>query len=74
MNGEGKKGLIGVLINGGAISVALVALYFFYSVVSNHIAHNTEVLIEVREASRASVLTDKELIEVIRELKYTIER
>jgi len=71
---NGKKGMLGILINGGAISLALVAMYFAWSLASNHIAHNTEVLIEVREASRASVSATGELTDVIRELNFIIRK
>jgi len=42
INGNNKSGLIGVLIQGGAVAIALVAVYLMYSLASEHIAKNTE--------------------------------
>lgn len=48
-NGTHTNGnLLKILIQGGLAGIAILALIMFYSVVSNHISHNTEVLIELK--------------------------
>ena len=79
MNGElsglnGKSNLVRTIINGGGIGLTLVVIVLFYLVVSNHIAHNTEVLVEVREASRAQVGATQDLTETIGDLKFYLNR
>lgn len=37
-------GWIGVLVQGGAVSIALVALWVIYKVVTNHFVHTNDVI------------------------------
>ena len=42
INGNNKTGLIGVIIQAGAVGLALVSMWIVYNLVSNHMVHNTE--------------------------------
>lgn len=39
-----KTGLIGVIVQAGAVGLALVSLWVLYTLVSNHMLHNTEAI------------------------------
>ena len=39
-----ENNILQILIQGGLASIALVALYFNYKIVSNHIQHNTDTM------------------------------
>ena len=41
--------LIQILVQGGLASVALVSMWLFYKLASNHINHNTEAMRELSE-------------------------
>jgi len=39
-----KTGIIGIIIQAGAVGLALVSLWILYTLVSNHMSHNTEAI------------------------------
>jgi len=45
-----QSGILGLLINGGLASVALVSLYFNFKIITNHLAHSNEALNRLENA------------------------
>jgi len=75
MNGNGKAGMIQLLIQGGAVSIALIAVFFLFKLSSNHIQHNTEASLKEAEATivlsesiKSLVDESKEQTNVMREI------
>ena len=44
MNAEQNGNLVKTLIQGGLVSICLASLWVIYSLVSNHMVHNTETI------------------------------
>ena len=70
MDTNGK--LVKIIVQGGAISLALVIMYFYYNTVTNHLDHSSEALNQNTQALIGLQSTNTELINVVRELKSYI--
>lgn len=67
-----RKNIIGVIVQAGAVGIALIAVYFLYDLASNHINDNTRVLMRLESAINQSTEVDKEQIRVLDDLERTI--
>ncbi len=61
-----RTNIIGIIIQGGAVAIALVVIYFWHIERTNHINHeieawnkNTEVMTELKDAVRVSNRVDE---------------
>lgn len=72
MNGKTAT-VVQIIIQAGAVGIALVSVYFFYNFASNHVAHNTEVLVEVRESVKGQTAATFQLTKVIRDLNSILK-
>jgi len=72
MNGN-KATVVQMIIQGGAVGIAILSVWFGFKLASNHIQHNTEILTKVYQASEAQVDATTELSGVIRDLDNTIK-
>ena len=69
-----ENNLIKILVQTGCIGLALVSMYFFYNITSNHISHNTAALIKLEGAIDQFSEVEKQQTEVLRDLKNVILR
>jgi len=68
-----KKNIIGIIVQAGAVGIALIAIYFLYDLASNHINDNTKILIKLESAINKSTEVDQEQIRVLGDLERTIQ-
>ena len=72
MNGKTAT-IVQIIIQAGAVGIALVTVFLFFKFASNHVAHNTEVMIRVEETSKVQISATQDLTEVIRDLNAIIK-
>jgi len=68
-----KIGIVGMIIQGGAVGVALFSLWILWSLVSDHLSYNTEVMIELKSviSENNRVMTDQS--DIMDDLEKTIQ-
>lgn len=72
-NNNNKAGLIGIIVQAGAVGLALASLYVIWNLVTNHINHNTEILSELKVTIQKLDETSREEARVLRDLDTTIK-
>ena len=80
INGNGKKGLVAILVQAGLTGVAMGALFFAYfivtdnnKIISNHINHNTEAMVDLKSSIEKLNENNCKLEETISDLSRSIE-
>jgi len=73
MNGN-TANIVKILAQAGLTGVTLATLWILWNVTTQHLNRNTEVLIEVREASQAQTAVMGELTDVVKELKFYVNK
>ena len=68
MNGK----LAEIITKAGLAGISLVLALIVWNIVTNHISHNTEVLTQVVEASKAQVAATGDLVKSIDRLNFLI--
>ena len=71
MNGN-TTNLVKALAQAGLAGVAIAALFILWSLVGNHINHNTEMMTKVYESSQAQVGATGDLVRAIDRLNFLI--
>lgn len=75
-NQNGNGNIIKILVQGGLAGALILTLLMFYAsnrdygkIISNHLNHNTEVLIELKTSINQSNEIDKEQIRALGDLR-----
>ena len=68
-----KINVVQMIIQAGAVGIAILSVYFLYDFASEHVKNNTEVLIRVEEISKAQVTATRDLTEVMRSFDDTLK-